>query len=55
MQFIRRVYSMNRAGHYPGITFPQELAKMISEFVILEQVPEGILVRPARIESVHSG
>lgn len=51
MKFVRKVYSMNpKAGHYPGITFPPELAKMLSDFVILETVSDGILIRPAKIE-----
>ena len=56
MQFVRKVYSMNpKAGNYPAISFPRELAGMLSEFVILETRPDGILIRPAKIEPVHSG
>ena len=55
MRFVRKVYSMNpRGGHFPAVSFPQELAAMLSEFVIMETVPEGILIRPAKIEPVHS-
>lgn len=55
MKFVRKVYSLNKAGHYPGVSFPPALAKLITDFVILEVVPEGILIRPAKIEPVHSG
>jgi len=56
MQFVRKVYSMNpKAGRYPAISFPPELAKLLTDFVVLETLPEGILIRPAKIEPVHSG
>ena len=56
MQFVRKVYSMNpKAGNYPAISFPRELAGMLSEFVIMEAVADGILIKPAKIEPVHSG
>jgi hypothetical protein len=56
MQYVRKVYSMNpKARNYPAISFPRELAGMLSEFVILEARPDGILIRPAKIEPVHSG
>lgn len=55
MKFVRKVYSMNpKAGNYPAISFPRELAGMLSEFVILETHPDGILIRPAKIEPVHA-
>jgi hypothetical protein len=55
VKFVRRVYNMNpKVGRYPAISIPQELAGMLSHFVILETVPEGILIRPAKIEPVHS-
>jgi hypothetical protein len=41
------------AGRYPAITFPPELAKMVkSGWVILEIVPEGILIRPSTVEPI---
>jgi hypothetical protein len=56
MKFVRKVYSMNpKGGHYPALSFPQELAAMLSDYVIMETVPEGILIRPAKIEPVYSG
>jgi hypothetical protein len=56
MQFVRKVYSMNpKAGRYPAISFPPELAKLLTDFVVLETLPEGILIRPAKIEPAHSG
>ena len=55
MQYVRKVYSMNpKAGRYPAISFPPELAGMLSDFVILERCPDGILIRPAKIEPVYS-
>lgn len=54
MRYIRRIYNVNKAGNYPALSFPQELAGMLSEFVILETLPEGILIRPAKIEPVHA-
>jgi hypothetical protein len=56
MRFVRKVYSMNpKGGHFPAVSFPQELVAMLSQYVIMEDVPEGILIRPAKIEPVHSG
>jgi hypothetical protein len=53
MRFIRRVYNMNpKAGRYPAITFPPELAGMLTDFVFLETIPGGIMIRPAKIEPV---
>ncbi len=55
MKFVRRVYNMNpKRGRYPAISIPQELAGRLQHFVILETVPEGILIRPAKIEPVAS-
>lgn len=56
MKIVRRVYNTNpAAGHYPAISFPPVLAKLLTDFVVLETLPEGILIRPAKIEPVHSG
>jgi hypothetical protein len=53
MKFVRRVYNMNpTAGRYPAITFPPELSNLLKDFVILEVVPEGILIRPAKVEPI---
>jgi len=54
MRYVRRIYNMNKAGNYPAVSFPPELAGMLSEFVILESCPDGILIRPAKIEPVHA-
>jgi hypothetical protein len=54
MRYVRKVYNMNpRAGQYPGITFPPELAEMVKTgWVILEKVPEGILIRPSTVQPI---
>jgi hypothetical protein len=53
MKFIRKVYNMNpKAGRYPAITFPPELSEMLTNFVVLETIPEGILIRPAKVEPI---
>jgi hypothetical protein len=54
MRYIRKIYNMNKTGIYPAVSFPQELAAMLSEFVIMESCPDGILIRPAKIEPVHA-
>ena len=47
MRFIRKIYNMNKEhGVYPGISFPPELADQLTPFVFVEEVPEGILIRP---------
>lgn len=54
VQFVRRVYNMNpKLGRYPAISIPPELADMVKTgWVILETVPEGILIRPSTVEPV---
>jgi hypothetical protein len=50
MRFIRKIYNMNRKGHYPGVSFPQELANLLTEYVVIESTPDGcILLRPTLI------
>ena len=42
MQFVRKVYSMNpKAGRYPAISFPPELARLLTDFVVLENIARG--------------
>lgn len=52
MRYMRKVYNMNpKAGKYPTITFPPELAGVVgSGYVFLEPVPGGIMIRSAKIE-----
>ncbi len=54
MRFVRKVYNMNpKLGRYPAISFPPELADMVkSGWVILEIVPDGILIRPSSVEPI---
>lgn len=53
MKFVRKVYNMNpKAGRYPAITFPPELSAKLTNFVVLEVVPDGILIRPAEIKAI---
>jgi hypothetical protein len=55
MRYIRKIYNMNKSGNYPAVSFPREMAAMLSDFVIMESCPDGILIRPAKIEPMHSG
>ena len=50
VRYLRRIYNLNSAGNYPGLSFPQELADRLTNYVFLEEVPEGILIRRAKIE-----
>ena len=52
MQYIRKIYNMNKSGNYPAVSFPREMAAMLSDFVIMESCPDGILIRLAKIEPV---
>jgi hypothetical protein len=45
-RFLRRVY--NR-GSYPQVLIPQQLADLMTDFVYLEEVDGGILIRPTVI------
>lgn len=56
MRFVRKVYNMNpKVGRYPAIGLPPELADIVkSGWVILEAVPDGILIRPSTVQPIVS-
>jgi hypothetical protein len=38
MRYLRRIYNVNRNGNYPAVSFPQELADLLTQYVYMEEV-----------------